>query len=113
MNASPHAVAAFVVRELVERDLAAYKALRDDALARHDDAFTSDAATEALRIANQNSGRTLFDWRFISVDGKPVRAGNGMLVTPDTAIDQSPDFSTLIVCRAMRQSPPSRRNACR
>ena len=28
-------------------------------------------ATEALRIANQNSGRTLFDWRFVSVDGKP------------------------------------------
>ena len=38
-------------------------------------------ATEALRIANQNSGRTSFDWRFVSVDGKAVRAGNGMLVT--------------------------------
>lgn len=55
-------------------------------------------ATEALRIANQNSGHTLFDWRFISVDGAPVRAGNGMLVTPDTSLDQPPDFSTLIVC---------------
>ena len=57
MNASPHAVAAFVVRELVERDLAAYKALRDDALARHDDAFTSDAATEALRSAESYRSR--------------------------------------------------------
>ncbi|HNB25393.1 MAG TPA: GlxA family transcriptional regulator, partial [Alphaproteobacteria bacterium] len=55
-------------------------------------------ATEALRIANQNSGHTLFDWRFISIDGAPVRAGNGMLVTPDTSLDQPPDFSTLIVC---------------
>ena len=48
-------------------------------------------ATEALRIANQNSGRTLFDWRFVSVDGKPVRAGNGMRVTPDVALDQRPE----------------------
>jgi transcriptional regulator GlxA family with amidase domain len=39
-------------------------------------------ASEALRNANHNSGRTLFDRRFISVDGGPVRAGNGMLVTP-------------------------------
>lgn len=59
-------------------------------------------ATEALRIANQNSGNTLFDWRFVSVDGKPVRAGNGMRVTPDAALDPRPDFSTLIVCAGNR-----------
>ncbi len=58
-------------------------------------------ATEALRIANQNSGSRLFDWRLISVDGAPVRAGNGMMVTPDSPIapaEGRPDFSTLIVC---------------
>ena len=35
-------------------------------------------ATEALRIANQNSGKDLFDWVLASETGKPVRASNGM-----------------------------------
>lgn len=39
------------VRPLRSTDLAAYKALRDHALAHHEDAFTSDAATEAQRSA--------------------------------------------------------------
>lgn len=46
-----------VVRELAETDLAAYKALRDHALAHHEEAFTSDAATEALRTAQSYAGR--------------------------------------------------------
>ena len=45
------------LRELVATDLPAYKALRDHALARHDDAFTSDAATEAKRSAQSYAGR--------------------------------------------------------
>lgn len=60
-------------------------------------------ATEALRIANQNSGRRLFDWRLVSVDGKAVRAGNGMMVTPDSSIAEGrAEFSTLIVCAGNR-----------
>jgi RimJ/RimL family protein N-acetyltransferase len=39
------------VRELQPSDGAAYKRLRDHALAHHEDAFTSDAATEAQRTA--------------------------------------------------------------
>jgi RimJ/RimL family protein N-acetyltransferase len=39
------------VRELGTADLAAYKALRDHALAHHEEAFTSDAVTEAQRSA--------------------------------------------------------------
>lgn len=35
-------------------------------------------ASEALRIANQNSGRSLFAWHYASADGAPVRASNGM-----------------------------------
>ena len=35
-------------------------------------------ASEALRIANQNSGSTLFAWHYASTDGAPVRASNGM-----------------------------------
>ena len=45
------------VRVLGEHDLDAYKALRDHALARHEEAFTSDAATEAQRTAHSYRGR--------------------------------------------------------
>lgn len=45
------------VRELRSVDLEAYKALRDHALAHHEEAFTSDAATEALRTAQSYARR--------------------------------------------------------
>jgi RimJ/RimL family protein N-acetyltransferase len=45
------------VRELQASDVAAYKALRDHALAHHEDAFTSDAATEAQRTAQSYAAR--------------------------------------------------------
>jgi AraC family carnitine catabolism transcriptional activator len=44
-------------------------------------------AGEALRIANQNSGRPLFEWMVLTETGGPVRASNGMWITPDAGID--------------------------
>jgi RimJ/RimL family protein N-acetyltransferase len=46
-----------IVRELQASDLESYKALRDHALAHHEDAFTSDAATEAKRTAQSYAAR--------------------------------------------------------
>jgi len=43
-------------------------------------------ASEALRIANQNSGRELFRWRFVSEDGEPVRASNGLWMSADDSL---------------------------
>ncbi|WP_296746825.1 helix-turn-helix domain-containing protein [Mesorhizobium sp.] len=43
-------------------------------------------ASEALRIANQNSGRELFRWRFVSEDGAPVRASNGIWMSADDSL---------------------------
>ena len=60
------------IRELVEHELEAYKSLRDHALAHHEEAFTSDAATEADRSAQSyrarlgsghEGGFTLGAWR--------------------------------------------------
>ena len=60
------------VRALGEADAQAYKALRDQALAHHEEAFTSDAATEAKRGAdsyfarlgaNADGAFTLGAWR--------------------------------------------------
>jgi AraC family carnitine catabolism transcriptional activator len=55
-------------------------------------------AIEALRIANQNRGRRLYHWLLISLDGRPVTAGNGMSLTVDTAIADIAWFPTVFVC---------------
>jgi len=55
------------VRELAEADLGAYKALRDHALAHHEEAFTSDAPTEARRTAQSYAARI----------GRSANGGNG------------------------------------
>jgi len=47
-------------------------------------------ASEALRIANQNSGRELFSWRFVSETGGPVRASNGLWMTADASLQTMP-----------------------
>jgi AraC family carnitine catabolism transcriptional activator len=54
-------------------------------------------AIEALRIANQNAGERLFSSYLISADGKPVTAGNGMVVEPDLGIADAPFLPTVIV----------------
>lgn len=43
-------------------------------------------AMEALRIANQNHGRKLYDWILIAEDGSSVRSGNGMSLSVDATI---------------------------
>ena len=54
-------------------------------------------AAEALRIANQNAGLPLYDWRFVSEQGGAVRGGNGMSIeTMPGAAEAPPDC--LIVC---------------
>jgi AraC family carnitine catabolism transcriptional activator len=47
-------------------------------------------ASEALRIASQNSGRTLFEYCYVSQTGEPVRASNGMWLTVDHSLADMP-----------------------
>lgn len=47
-------------------------------------------ASDALRIANQNSGCHLFDWSFVSESGAPLRASNGMWFAVDHALQDMP-----------------------
>lgn len=47
-------------------------------------------ASDALRIANQNSGQGIFSWSFVSESGEPVRASSGMWFSVDHAIDHMP-----------------------
>lgn len=55
-------------------------------------------ATDALRIANQNAGRKLYDWSFVSAEGVAVRANNGMVVDQTLAISSSLLPQCVIVC---------------
>jgi transcriptional regulator GlxA family with amidase domain len=54
-------------------------------------------ATEALRIANQNSGETLFRWLLASENAEPVRASNGMWVDVDHDLIGIPQSDVLVV----------------
>lgn len=54
-------------------------------------------ALEALRIANQYAARRLFRVSLLSVDGQPVRAGNGMTLTADAGIAATGFVPTLFV----------------
>ncbi|RFB79346.1 GlxA family transcriptional regulator [Methylovirgula sp. 4M-Z18] len=54
-------------------------------------------ASEALRIANQNSGRELFRWCFVSEDGQPVRASNGMWMSADDSLQTMPPADYYLV----------------
>jgi transcriptional regulator GlxA family with amidase domain len=54
-------------------------------------------AMEALRIANQNSGRKLYDWLLLSESGVSVRSGNGMSVSVDATIKEISWLPTLLV----------------
>jgi AraC family carnitine catabolism transcriptional activator len=54
-------------------------------------------AIETLRIANQNAGRRLFSTHLFTVDGRPVRATNGMELKPDRSLREVAFFPTVLV----------------
>jgi transcriptional regulator GlxA family with amidase domain len=45
------------------------------------------AAVDPLRSANRMLGKEVYQWRLCSVDGKPVRASNGIEVAVNTSIE--------------------------
>lgn len=53
---------------------------------------------DPLRMANRLSDRKLFEWTFISRDGQPVEAINGMTIMVDTSLDDAPDMPNVICC---------------
>jgi len=55
-------------------------------------------AVDPLRMANRESGRELYAWSVVSLDGEPVRASNGLTVSPTIAIGASPPLDMLFVC---------------
>lgn len=61
-------------------------------------------ACDSLRIANQNSGRDLFEWKVLSEDGADVHASNGMWFSVDGDLAQD---STVDVCLLFQGNLPT------
>ncbi len=55
------------------------------------------SAVDPLRMANQLTGKELYDWYMISEDGAAVTASDGIVVTPDTSMSEAPQLDTVIV----------------
>ncbi|GAB2784061.1 GlxA family transcriptional regulator [Halomonas shantousis] len=56
------------------------------------------SAIEPLRMANQLAGRELYRWYTLSLDGAPVRASDGLQVTPDAATTIPLSLDWVVVC---------------
>jgi transcriptional regulator GlxA family with amidase domain len=56
------------------------------------------SAVEPLRMANQLSGRELYRWSTLSLDGAQVWASDGLQITPDAAVSAAPELDMVIVC---------------
>jgi transcriptional regulator GlxA family with amidase domain len=56
------------------------------------------SAIEPLRAANNLSGRRLYEWFHVSVDGKAINASSGLSIKPDCAIDAAQPFDIVLVC---------------
>lgn len=56
------------------------------------------SAVEPLRMANQLSGRELYRWHTLTLDGGHVWASDGLQITPDADVHNSPPMDAVIVC---------------
>lgn len=59
-------------------------------------AFTS--AVEALRQANRLSGKELYRWPIFSLEGAPVAASNGLVLTPQGDLEAASRLGTVALC---------------
>lgn len=66
------------------------------------------AALEPLRSANRLSGRQLFEWTLVSVEGDQVAASNGILIAVACRLEDLKDTDLLVVCAGLEpgQFPP-------
>jgi transcriptional regulator GlxA family with amidase domain len=67
------------------------------------------SAIEPLRAANRLSGRPLYRWSHVSIDGSPAQASNGVEIRPDVSVGDDVRFDCLIVCAG--GNPAAFRNA--
>ena len=52
---------------------------------------------EPMRAANTLSGQKIWSWRFVTLDGQPVRSSSDLPVLPEAALRQAPESDYLFV----------------
>jgi len=55
-------------------------------------------AVEPLRMANIVTGEPVYEWSIVSIDGQPVRASNGLELSPTIPLEQAGKLDILFVC---------------
>ena len=55
-------------------------------------------AVEPLRMANLVTGKSVYDWTFASLDGKPTLASNGMQLAPTIPVAEIAAVDVVFVC---------------
>jgi transcriptional regulator GlxA family with amidase domain len=55
-------------------------------------------AVEPLRMANILTGRQVYEWSIVSLDGTPTSASNGLQLSPTVALDSIKSVDILFVC---------------
>lgn len=65
-------------------------------------AFTS--SIEPLRAVNRQSDRELYSWQTLSMDGAPVTASNGVVVTPACGLNDAWSADAFFVCAGLGAS---------
>ncbi len=69
------------------------------------------SSIEPLRAANILSGRELYRWSHVSIDGSPAKASNGVAIAADAAAGAELRLDYLLVCAggnpALFQHPPT------
>ncbi len=64
------------------------------------------AAIEPLRSANRQSGKVLYEWELVSVDGRAVEASNGIEIRVDRSVDAIAKLNMLVVCVSLEPTQP-------
>jgi transcriptional regulator GlxA family with amidase domain len=67
-------------------------------MVRHFSMIAFTAAIEPLRLANRESGETLYEWRLYSADGAGVEASNGVKVGVDHSFAEARNVDWAVVC---------------
>lgn len=66
------------------------------------------AAIEPLRSANRHLGAEAYSWAYLSLDGAPVRASNGMIISACASMRSIPKLDYLFACAGTDTDPPDR-----
>lgn len=56
------------------------------------------SAIEPLRMANRLSNSNLYEWPVLTLDGQPIPASNGLMITPNSSLEEAKNLDALFIC---------------